>query len=388
MKILHVCAIGFTVKTLLLPQIDYLLSKNLSVELACSPGPEVEQLQKQGYVIHPIRIAPRISPVSNLISIYQLVRLMRQHQYDVVHVHTSVASILGRIAARVAGVNTVIYSAHGFYFHELTPLFEYRLFHAIEATVAKITDLIFAANYEDIEMIKRTMLCPINKVRYIGSDGVDLVRFNPQNLTSEHQKALRHSLKIPDTAKPIIGTVGRLTKKKGSADLIEAVVKLRSTFPNIHALVVGGKLSAEPDPFQNELIAKIHTLELEQNITLTGYREDIPELMGLMDIFTLPTFTHEGLPTVIIEAMAMEKPVVATDVRGCREAVVNSKTGLIVPSRKPDLLAEAIATLLNDPHKCQEMGLAGRQRVEAEYDVRLVLQRLAEGYRELGILSA
>lgn len=388
MKILHVCAVGFTVSNLLLPHIDYFLSQGLSVEIACSPGKEVEKLKQQGYVVHEIKIDRELDLISNSISINNLVKLMRQRQYDVVHVHTPIASVLGRIAAKLAGVKTIIYTAHGFYFHDITPPIQYKFFHAIETAAAKITDLIFSVNYEDIEMIKRTHLCPIAKVRYVGGDGVDLDRFNPGNQTVEGKNALRQALKIPETAKPIVGTVGRLNKKKGSADFIEAIVKLRSTFPNIHALIVGGELSSDPDPFQSQLIEKIHTLGLEECITLTGYREDVPELMGLMDVFALPTFTHEGLPTVICEAMAMEKPVVTSDIRGCREAVVNGETGYIVPPKNSELLAEAIANLLKNPQKCQDMGLAGRRRVETEYDVKLVLQRLAEGYRELGILPA
>jgi glycosyltransferase involved in cell wall biosynthesis len=387
LKVLHICAVGFTVKNLLIPQIDYFLSQGLSVEIACSPGQEVEKLRQQGYVVHPIHIERRIDLFSNIRSIYNLVKLIQQNQYDIVHVHTPIASVLGRIAAKVAGIKTILYTAHGFYFHDITPPVQYKIFHTIETAAAKLTDLIFSVNYEDIEMIKRTHLCPVAKVRYVGGDGVDVDKFNPKNLTLEGQIALKKSLGIPDTAKPIIGTVGRLNKKKGSAELIEAIAKLRSTFPTIHALIVGGELSSDPDPFQSQLLHRIQTLGLEQCITLTGYREDVPELMDLMDIFTLPTFTHEGLPTVICEAMAMEKPVVATDIRGCREAVVNGATGYIVPPKNPDLLAEAIANLLQDPQKCRDMGLAGRQRVETEYDVRLVIQRLAAGYQELGILS-
>jgi glycosyltransferase involved in cell wall biosynthesis len=386
MKVLHVCAVGFTVNNLILPHIDYFLSQGLSVEIACSPGKEIEKLRQEGYVVHEIKIDRKINLISNSKSIYKLVNLIQRRQYDVVHVHTPIASVLGRIAAKIAGVKTIIYTAHGFYFHDITPPIEYHFFHTIEKTVGKITDLIFTVNYEDIEMIKRTNLCPIEKVRYAGGDGVNLHRFNPRNQTLESQNLLRESLKIPKIANPIIGTVGRLNKKKGSADFIEAIVKLRSSFPNIHALIVGGELSSDPDPFQSQLIKKIHTLGLEDCITLTGYRDDVPELMGLMDVFALPTFTHEGLPTVICEAMAMEKPVVASDIRGCREAVVNGTTGYIVPPRNPELLAQAIANLLNEPEKCREMGIAGRKRVETEYDVKLVVQRLAEGYRELGIL--
>ena len=385
MKILHICAIGGTAKILLLPQVNYFLSRNLSVEIACSPGPEVEQLQQQGYAIHPIQIDRRISPIPNLRSIYQLTKLIRQHQYDLVHVHTPIAAILGRIAAKLAGVKRIVYTAHGFPFHNLSSPGQYRFYFTVEKFAALLTDLILSQNHEDVATARKSGLCPPEKIRYLGN-GVDIDRFNRAALDPIHQSKLRKSLGIPDTAEMIIGTIGRLTRKKGSGYLIEAAAKLLPQFPNLHVLVIGGQLSTDPEPFYPEIVERIRTLGIEKHVTITGQREDIPELLGLLDIFTLPTFTHEGLPRSILEAMSMGLPVVATDIRGCREAVVDGETGLIVPPQDSEKLAEALGKLLSDSDLRQAYGKAGRQRVEAEYDERLVFERLAEYYRELGIV--
>jgi glycosyltransferase involved in cell wall biosynthesis len=385
MKILHVCALGGTVKTLLLPQIDYFLSRKLSVELACSPGPAVEQLQQQGYVIHPVQIDRQIAPISNFSSIYQLTRIIQHNHYDLVHVHTPIAAVLGRIAAKLAGVKRIIYTAHGFPFHDQSSPSQYRFYFTVEKFCTPFTDLILTQSYEDFITAQKTGLCPAQKVRYL-SNGVDVDRFNRNRLDPIQQIQLRKSLGIPDTADLIIGTVGRLTRKKGSGYLIEAAAKLLPQFPNLHTLVIGSQLSTDPEPFQAELLERIRTLGIENHVTLTGKREDIPEVLGLLDVFTLPTFTHEGLPRSILEAMSMGLPVVATNIRGCREAVIHGKTGLIVQPKDSEKLAEALGTLLKDPDLRQVYGKAGRQRVETEYDERLVFQRLAECYEELGIL--
>lgn len=385
MKILHVCAIGLTAKHLLLPQIDYFLSRKLSVEIACCLGPEVEQLQQQGYAIHPIQIDRQIAPVLNLASIYQLTKLIRQNQYDLVHVHTPIAAVIGRIAAKLAGIKRIIYTAHGFPFHEQSSPFQYRFYFTVEKLCTPFTDLTLTQSYEDFLTAQKTDLFPPNKVRYLGN-GIDIERFDRNRLDPTNQIQLRKSLRIPDAAGLIIGTVGRLTRKKGSGYLIESAAKLLLQFPNLHILVIGGQLSSDPEPFQVELVEQIRTLGIEDHVTLTGYREDIPELLGLLDIFTLPTFTHEGLPRCILEAMSMGLPVVATDIRGCREAVVHGKTGLIVPPQNSVNLLEALGTLLSDSDLRQVYGKAGRQRVEAEYDERLVFQRLAECYQQLGIV--
>ncbi|MGB3204775.1 MAG: glycosyltransferase family 4 protein [Crinalium sp.] len=383
-RILHICAVGFTVKNLLLPQINYFLSKGLDVEIACSPGEEVEKLQHQGYTIHPIQIDRRIAPGSNLKSIEQLRKLIVQQRYDLVHVHTPIASVLGRFAAKLAGVKRIIYTAHGFYFHDDMSAKQYRFYHSIERVAGWMTDLILTQSSEDLDTAEKTQLCPKQKLRYLGN-GVDLEKFRRSRLIKSEQQQLRSSLKIPETASIIVGMTGRITAEKGYLELIEALVKLRTQFPNIHLLVIGGQLSSERDAFQSQLNHLIQEQNLEQFVTFTGLRSDIPELLGLMDVFTLPSY-REGLPRSILEAMAMELPVVATDIRGCREAVIHNQTGLIVPPRNSDSLADAIAQLLANPQMRQSCGQAGRQQVETKYDERLVFDRLAAAYQELGVL--
>jgi glycosyltransferase involved in cell wall biosynthesis len=385
MKVLHICAIAPTAKILLQPQLKYFLSRNLTVGIACSPGPEVEGLIKNGFQVHPVNIDRKISLSSNLRSVTHLTKIIRENQYDLVHVHTPIAAVLGRIAAKIAGVSRIVYTSHGLPFHDLSSSLQYRLYFTIEKLTAAITDLIISQNYEDVTTATKLGLCPPEKIAYLGN-GIDIDHFQRDRLEPTHQKELRKSFSIPDTADFIIGTIGRLTRKKGSGYLIEAIAKLLPQFPNLHVLIIGAQLSSDPELFQTELLEKIHTLGLEKHVTLTGEREDIPEVLGLLDIFTLPTFTHEGLPRSILEAMSMSLPVVATDIRGCREAVIHGKTGLIVPPQNSEKLAEGLSTLLSNYELRQTYGKAGRLRVESEYDERFVFQRLEKFYKELGLV--
>ena len=384
MKILHICAIGGTAKILLLPQIKYLLSQKFEVGIACSPGKEVEELQTNGYQIHPVNIDRKISLFSSLKSIYHLTKIIQQNQYDLVHVHTPIAAVLGRIAAKIAGVKRIVYTSHGLPFHDLSTPTQYYIYFLVEKLTALITDLILSQNYEDISTAKKLGLCSPKKLAYLGN-GVDIDRFHRERLNPIHQSELRQSLGIPETANLIVGTIGRLTRKKGSGYLIEATAKLVDKFPNLHILIIGGQLSSDPEPFQTELMAKISNLGIENHVTLTGDRQDIPEVLGLLDVFTLPTFTHEGLPRSILEAMAMGLPVVTTDIRGCREAVLQEKTGLIVPSQDSDRLAEALAIMLSNPELREAYGNQGRRRVTTEYNEDFVFERLTKYYQELGI---
>jgi glycosyltransferase involved in cell wall biosynthesis len=383
MKILHICAIPATAKILLQPQLKYLLSHNLVVGIACSPGEELSELQQKGFKVHPVQIDRKISPLANLQSIYNLVTIIRDNQYDLVHVHTPIAAVLGRIAAKIAGVNAIVYTSHGLPFHDLSSPFQYRFYSTVEKLTASITDLILSQNHEDIDMAIKIGMCSPTKLGYLGN-GIDVNRFRRSSIAPSHQVQLRKSFGISD-ASLLVGTIGRLTRKKGAGYLIEAAAKLIPQFPNLQIMIIGGELSTDPEPFQTELLERICTLGIENHVTFTGDRDDIPELLSLLDIFTLPTFTHEGLPRSILEAMAMELPVVATNIRGCREAVVNGETGLIIPPQDSDSLVEALGKLLSNPELRKAYGEVGRKRIEKEYDEDLVFERLANFYQKMGL---
>jgi glycosyltransferase involved in cell wall biosynthesis len=374
-----------TAKILLSPQINYLRSRGLDVHIACSPDAIAQALSQQGFTIQPIHIDRQIAPLNNLNSLVKLFQLMQREQYDLVHVHTSVAAVLGRIAAKLTGVPRIVYTVHGYPFHDQLSPAKYRVYFSIEKGCASLTDLFLTQSYEDWVNSSRLGLCPADRVRHL-NNGIDSQRFSRQRLDPAHQQALRQSLGIPSAAGPIIGTIGRLTREKGFAYLIEAFAQLVPQFPHGRLLIVGSELKTDPEPFEAELLQRSQALGIRDRIIFTGFRDDIPELLGLMDIFTLPTYFGEGLPRSILEAMAMGLPVVTTDIRGCREAVKPDVNGCIVPPHDHEQLANALATLLADPVLRQRLGQASRDRVEAEYDERLVFQRLEKAYRDLGIV--
>jgi glycosyltransferase involved in cell wall biosynthesis len=383
MKVLHLCAVAFGLETLLLPQIDYLRSLGLSVHAACSPDPRVAALRDRGYTVHEIGIGRTIAPGPNSKSVLELSRLMRAEGYDLVHAHAPVASVLGRVAAKLAGVERILYTAHGFYFHENMPRQKYALYHGIEKSVAQITDRILVQSQEDYDTAVTTGIGSAEKIRYLGN-GIDLYRFTPSRSNDAARAALREELGIPEAHAPVIGITGRITEEKGFGELAAALSLLHADFPDAHLLVIGGQLSTERDAFQDRLIDFITERDLDAHVTFTGFRNDVPALLGLLDVFVLPSY-REGLPRSVLEAMAMELPVVATDIRGCREAVEHEVTGLIVPPKESAPLAAAIARIVSDRGLAARFGNAGRRRVENTFDERFVFARLEECYRELGV---
>jgi len=150
----------------------------------------------------------------------------------------------------------------------------------------------------------------------------------------------------------------------------------------VRFLVIGDVLESDYDNSKLELERWIHQLGVRDKMLFTGMRDDVPQILSLVDIYTLPSY-REGMPRSILEAMAMARPVVATNIRGCREEVVHEETGLIVPPRISQALARAFMELLNDPERAQRYGIKGRERVVQYFSEKQVLERQMQVYEQL-----
>jgi lipopolysaccharide/colanic/teichoic acid biosynthesis glycosyltransferase/glycosyltransferase involved in cell wall biosynthesis len=373
-KILQVTAVDVTVKKLLLPLIDRLKAEGYQVHVACSDGKYVPELKAQGYNIHVIPIRRRISPISNLWSLWRLYRLMKKEQFDAVHVHTVVASVMGRLAAWAAGVPRVIYTAHGFYFHENMPWWLKRLAIWTEKLLCLITDLVFTQSQEDALTAVKEGVCPKNKVIWIGN-GVNTNHFFITPPSDEIRA--RYGLAPGDK---VIGFVGRFVREKGILDLLQAMSIVNQIIPEARLLLVGDTLASDRDTKTKQIVSRIQRQDrFTSRIVSTGFIEDIATLMSVMDVFVLPSY-REGMPRTIIEAMASGKPVIATNIRGCREEVVHGSTGLIVPVNNPQALADAIIDILSHPEEGLRMGAEGRLRANKFFTEQTVLDRQVKFY--------
>ena len=376
-KVLQLAAVDVTVKFLLLPLIDRLLAEGYEVHIACSPGRYLQELAEREYAIHPIAISRRVSPFSNLRLLWHLYRLMLQERFDVVQVHTPVAAALGRIAAKLTRVPIIIYTAHGFFFHELMPCWKRRVIIWIERWLGQwCTNMLLSQSADDVQTAVRERIMPKEKVVWIGN-GVD-----PQRFVRMPSDALRARLGfIPENR--VIGFIGRLVREKGVVELFEAMARVAAQYPEARLLVVGDTLKSDRDTQTIARLNRIITSErLDDVVRFTGFRDDIPDLLAIMDVFVLPSH-REGMPRTILEAMAAGKPVVATNIRGCREEVVDEVTGLLVPVCDPEALAEAILRLLRDEELARRIGEAGRKRVQEEFDEADVLRRQVDAYQKL-----
>jgi glycosyltransferase involved in cell wall biosynthesis len=297
---------------------------------------------------------------------------MRRGSFDIVHVHTPVASLVGRLAAHLARVPLVVYTAHGFYFHEHMPAGRKAMHIALERRFGRYTDFLFTQSAEDAATAIREHIMPPSRVLAIGN-GVPLDAF--EGVSPEAIAQCRKHLSLDATA-VVVGIVGRLVEEKGYGEFFAAASLLARENQGVYFLVVGDVVKGDRTPFKDRITERLRgDAVLRQRVRFIQHTDDIPTIMRVIDIFVLPSH-REGMPRSIIEAMAAGKPVVATNIRGCREEVVDAETGYLVPVRDAAALADRIRRLLADPSLRRTQGRAGRRRAEALFSEAGVVGRL------------
>ena len=366
-KVCQLCAVDFTAKHFLLPLIDGMKEEGWSVTTICSNGKFVAGMREDGYHIKTISIARSMNPLLVLRSLVDLAMFFRREKFDVVHVHTPIAALIGRLAAKMVGVPFVIYTAHGFYFHDEMPAWKKWIYVLLERFGGLFTDLLFSQSHEDAHQAISLRIMPSHKVIAIGN-GVDPSQFIGQDRLKQIEA--RCLLGIPESV-PVIGIVARLVQEKGYKEFFEAAVLISQSFPNVYFLVVGERLASDHSGSIELALAQARKV-LGARLIEAGLRKDISVMLSAMSIFCLPSY-REGMPRTIIEAMMMELPVVATNIRGVREEVVDGKTGILVPTRDSTALAKALFDLLSDPARACQMGVDGRCRAVKLYDESAVV---------------
>lgn len=376
LRVCQLCAVDFSLKHFLLPLIDGMKECGWAVTAVCSDGPEIEGMRAKGYVIDIIPISRSLNVFKHAVSLLRLVAYFRRERFDILHVHTPVAALVARVAAFIARVPVVVYTAHGFYFHDEMPAWKRRLFVSLERFAGRFTDLLFTQSAEDADTAIAEGISRSTYTLAIGN-GVDARRFDPAAIGDGHR--MRETLDIPEHAF-VVGIIARQVVEKGIIEFLEAAIEAAKGNLDIYFLMVGERLMSD-HAGDVEVELEKASLALGKRLLTTGARKDIPELLAAMDVFCLPSW-REGMPRTIIEAMMMGKAVVATDIRGSREEVVEGETGLLVPTRSSSALASAFLRLAGDRQMVEWMGAKGRERALALYDesqvVALQIRRIEQ----------
>jgi glycosyltransferase involved in cell wall biosynthesis len=367
-KIAHLTTVDLSLRYLLLAQIDASLAAGDEVLGISARGPDVPFLEARGLRFVELEGSTRAMDLrSDLRAARSLWRTLRVERPDVLHTHNPKPGIYGRVLGRLAGIPRVVHTTHGLYATPEDPLPKRAAVYLLEAVAGRFSHVELVQNPEDLDLMRRWRLAPPAKLRLLGN-GVDLDRFAPA--AAPARDAARRTLGLAPTD-VVVGLVARLVAGKGIPELVEAVSELG---PPFRLLLIGPHDPQKADA----LPAAVLDTAVTAGAVHTGHRDDVDALYAAMDVFCLPSH-REGFPRAAMEAAASGLPVVATDIRGCRQVVEPGRTGALVPVRSPAALASALGAYA-DPEVRARHGAAGRAKAVAEFDEAAVVARVLAAY--------
>jgi len=360
--------------------VAYAKCRGFEVHALSSPGEPLDEFGRNLQIaVHPALMPRRITPLVDLGALQQIVRVMRRVRPTIVDAHTPKGGLLAMIAAALCRVPVRIYHQHGLPFMTATGL-KRLILRRTERTACWLAHQVICVSDSVRAVAIAEGLCSKQKIKVLGHGSIDGIdangKFNPARLSAESQQRVRVPYEIPGSA-PVMGFVGRIVRDKGLIELARSWRALREEYPTLHLLLAGPFESQDPIP--PDVVAMLRT---DPRIHLAGMVRDMPRLYRALDLLVLPTY-REGFPASLLEASAMELPVIATRIPGCVDAVRNGETGLLVPVRDAEALTAAVRVYLNDPILRKQHGTNGRQRALSDFDPEELRKTLFKEYLRL-----
>jgi glycosyltransferase involved in cell wall biosynthesis/ribosomal protein S18 acetylase RimI-like enzyme len=372
-RVAHLTTVDLSLRFLVRPQLLAVIEDGGEALGISAPGPWVAELEADGIRHVPLTASTRGMSLGNdLRAMRQLWRALRKEEVTVLHTHNPKPGVYGRVLGRLAGVPLVVNTMHGLYATEDDSLAKRGIVYGLEAVAARFSDVELHQNEEDLAFCRRTRILPKGKGTLLGN-GVDLKRFDRSKVDQRSRARLREEIGAGGDD-VVVGMVGRLVAEKGYPELFEAATKLGDGYV---VVVVGPDDPEKADALPPGAVENARGA----GVRFLGMRTDMEDLYSAMDVFVLPSH-REGFPRAAMEAAAMGLPVVATDIRGCRQVVDDGVNGLLVPVMSPDALAAAIRKIGEDPTTREEMAAASARIARQRFDENVVVDIVMDSYRK------
>jgi glycosyltransferase involved in cell wall biosynthesis/ribosomal protein S18 acetylase RimI-like enzyme len=374
MKIAHLTTVDLSLRYLVFPQLKATRDLGWDTAGISSDGPWVPEIEAEEIRHISLDSSTRgMNIVADIKAAGELWMILRRERFDILHTHNPKPGLYGRVLGRLAGVPIVVNTVHGLYAAPDDPIAKRAIVYTLEALASRFSDAELVQSNEDVSTMKRLRLAPLRRISLLGN-GVSLSRFTPGSLDEPSRRQIRREFDASDED-VVVGIVGRLVTEKGYPELFEASKQLSDGYV---VVCIGPDDRDKSDALPAEMIQDA----TDNGVRFAGMRTDVDRLYGAMDIFILPSH-REGFPRSAMEAAASGLPVIATDIRGCRDVVQDGVNGLLIPVQDPDAIAAAIRRLGDDSELRTSMGEAGRTKATEEFDEERVVQRVVSAYRRV-----
>jgi len=333
---------------------------------------DIQSLKSEGIeFIQCSSLVRRTNIIKDFVAFLNIWRIIKKKCPLIVHTHSSKAGLLGRLAAKLAGIPIIVHTPHGHVFFGYFGPLQTKVYINLEKLASRITDKIVALTNREKEDHIVFKIADENKFVVICS-GVELNKYN--ELPFNENQNFKKELGIQENSL-IVGTAGRLVPVKGLEFLIEAAKHIIPKYPDTLFMFTGDGY------LRQDLEKKAFNLGIKENIIFLGWRDDAAKILSIYDVFVLPSL-NEGMGRVLIEAMALGKPIVASDIGGIPDLVTHGKNGFLVPPRNPKELAKHIQILIEDKAKREKMGSAGK-KMALNFSAENMVKKIEKLYEEL-----
>lgn len=375
-KLVRITTVPVSMQVLLKGQMRYMKSQGFDVTMISSDGPEVESLVKQEECIHiPVTLTRKISPVTDLLSLIKLVRILRKIKPDIVHTHTPKAGLIGMWAAKLAGVPVRLHTIAGLPWVETTGAMR-MLLKFIEKLTAMPASSIYPNSFVQQDFL-RSQGIALNKMKVLGrgsSNGINSQFF------SQHPEIMKAAADLKAAEKVAADGwiwifVGRLVKDKGMNELLDAFNTLQQQFPNDRLWLLGEE-EPELDPLDEAHQQLLHN---HPAVKCWGFQKDIRPYLAAANVLVFPSY-REGFPNVPLQAGSMGCMLILSDINGCNEIVQHRENGLLVPAKNTDALIAAMMETRSNKEKTMQMAGAISHKIRTDYDQQVLWDLLKKEY--------
>lgn len=377
LNIARVSTVPFFVLTQLKSQIEALSSSGMQVTVIASHDEMSDKLaSNKNFTYVPVNIERAISPSKDFFSLIALSRAFKKFKFDIVHSTTPKAGLLSAIAGYLTKIPVRLHTFTGQPWVTTTGIKRSVLMFC-DKIIARLNTHCYADSASQRDFLISSGIVNANKISVIGAGslaGIDLERFDPCRYSVDELRVLRGDLNIPENGK-ILLFVGRITPDKGIGELLSAFSNIVKDNRNVFLVFVG--------PFESvgeNIVNKIDEASVRGNIRTVGFSSEPEKYMALADLLCLPSY-REGFGTVVIEAASMGTPAIGSNIYGLSDAIVNGKTGVLVPVRDSEALKEGILCVLNDINLLSAMGVAARTRAIRDFGSKTSSELLMKEYK-------